>query len=138
MRICDWSSYVCSSDRPRRDRPTRPDPEEALACAAAFQDAGNLADIAEQRREHVAILVAVVRGDVEIVARLVRPQPRGDLRKGLLDPVPVRIRFVGRIAAPVPLKLDGLIPQIGRAPSELQSLMRNSYSVVCLQKKNNN
>src|SRR3546814_12684753 len=36
---------------------------------------------------------------------------RSDLRKGLLDPVPVRIRFVGRIAAPVPLKLDGLIPQ---------------------------
>src|SRR3546814_8141057 len=59
---------------PRRDRPTRPDPEEALACAAAFQDAGNLADIAEQRREHVAILVAVVRGDVEIVARLVRSE----------------------------------------------------------------
>src|SRR3546814_20916962 len=106
MRICDWSSYVCSSDRPRRDRPTRPDPEEALACAAAFQDAGNLADIAEQRREHVAILVAVVRGDVEIVARLVRPQPRGDLRKGLLDPVPVRIRFVVRTAAPVTLIVD--------------------------------
>src|SRR3546814_19903359 len=119
MRISDWSSDVCSSDLgevvvPRRDRPTRPDPEEALACAAAFQDAGNLADIAEQRREHVAILVAVVRGDVEIVARLVRPQPRADLRKGLLDPVPVRIRFVGRISAPVPWNLDGLIPH-GRA-----------------------
>src|SRR3546814_2001761 len=26
-------------------------------------------------------------------------------------------------------------PQIGRAPSELQSLMRNSYAVFCLKKK---
>src|SRR3546814_2327343 len=30
------------------------------------------------------------------------------------------------------------LQQIGRAPSELQSLMRISYAVFCLTKKNNN
>src|SRR3546814_9829861 len=30
------------------------------------------------------------------------------------------------------------LDQIGRATSELQSLMRNSYAVFCLKKKNNN
>src|SRR3546814_7842880 len=32
--------------------------------------------------------------------------------------------------------LDMLLEEIGRAPSELQSLMRISYAVFCLKKKN--
>src|SRR3546814_3958907 len=34
--------------------------------------------------------------------------------------------------------LDGPLKQLGRAHSELQSLMRISYAVFCLKKKNTN
>src|SRR3546814_1718808 len=41
---------------------------------------------------------------------------------------------IGEIAAPT-TRNDNLFPEIGRAHSELQSLMRISYAVFCLNKK---
>src|SRR3546814_1846096 len=66
---------------------------------------------------------------------------------------PSRVRLSGRMtdAAALPRYLDALarqpefaglqftrIEEIGRAPSELQSLMRISYAVFCLKKKTKN
>src|SRR3546814_1859390 len=106
MRISDWSSDVCSSDL---EIPRRE---------------GARADLLLEEIELVAVVRAAVAaehrepaGVVEFVGEAQPRLPRA------LERLPV---VAGR---------DIIVDEIGRAPSELQSLMRISYAVFCLKKK---
>src|SRR3546814_4937830 len=112
MRISDWSSDVCSSDLVEivdllRDR---------------HADAGRALEVVEAGAAHGA------RGAEMHQQRLfARRADAGNLveRAGADRPGALR-----------PVRADReAVDQIGRAPSELQSLMRISYAVFCLKKK---
>src|SRR3546814_4515078 len=52
----------------------------------------------------------------------------------------VAVHILGQLRIGIDLRndeRDSIVPEIGRATSELQSLMRISYAVFCLKKKNN-
>src|SRR3546814_8128279 len=117
MRISDWSSDVCSSDLPL---------EIAGVAGQARQ--------AQQRRLSLRPRIAAV------------VQPQAVLRP------PICVFIFRHYLIPVassPYRCDesvkrqpharrfsaGKAHQIGRAQSELQSLMRISYAVFCLKKK---
>src|SRR3546814_10437922 len=115
MRISCWSSYLCSSE---------------LVDAAAFLGADRVG------RETLAVvdvvdldaLVLADAGDVE--------QPAVDRARAFV----MQLRMGDRGAVDLGFEqgqLHGHGPwgEIGRAPSELPSLMRNSYAVFCLTKK---
>src|SRR3546814_1585816 len=116
MRISDWSSDVCSSDLHRRNRSaavTRPTRGRARI-ARTFPDPLRQALRPAGARDHP-------RGDdraapSRLAGQRSRAAPRGRARG---DPV-------GRPAA----------PRSEEHTSELQSLMRISYAVFCLKKKN--
>src|SRR3546814_8185168 len=126
MRISDWSSDVCSSVLGGVDL----DPVESRGDRIARRvniirdDAGNLFD--RQRP----------RFDIRLPARIgVRLPRRGRRRRG------------NRLAAIEEAWMDDSahMPELREYPSrseehtsELQSLMRISYAVVCLKKKKNN
>src|SRR3546814_7197889 len=59
-----------------------------------------------------------------------------EFTRSLLDS-PSTYRLVEVSQWEEPLTGDGMAAEIGRAHSELQSLMRISYAVFCLQQKNN-
>src|SRR3546814_4533891 len=108
MRISDWSSDVCSSDLDRVGQP--------LAGLRAGDDVARHALVGRRRLE------AVCAGQVEQFDRaaIVERHPAGVT----LD------RDAGIIAH--------LLPRGGRSEehtSELQSLMRISYAVICLKKE---
>src|SRR3546814_2044966 len=106
MRISDWSSDVCSSDLDRRDAFRRAQRE--LLRHQFARDQREIGGEADDDRE-----ARGARGlDVEPEPR---PQPLGD-----------RLAQAGtRIGA-----------RSEEHTSELQSLMRISYAVFCLKKKN--
>src|SRR3546814_7318934 len=117
MRISDWSSDVCSSDlvqkRLRVDR-------QRLPVAGADRGGLRLADVpaADRRR--------LFRADYPGArARLRDPanQPAGHDR---------RLQRPDRLSHAARLQ-----PRSEEHTSELQSLMRISYAVFCLKKKNN-
>src|SRR3546814_4242795 len=126
MRISDWSSDVCSSDLAEcGDRATgicsRGVSRARDALAAAFRPP----------RGHGSTL-----DDVEIAgARAVALSPRSDFR----DPAE---RGRPRVAAQFPAApslrrtLNPGGPRSEEHTSELQSLIRISYAVFCLKKKN--
>src|SRR3546814_7915935 len=107
MRISDWSSDVCSSDL-KADRGAAP---------------GDRSD------ERLARDIAVAQA-AELLQRLIEDEARGDdAHRGIrLDD-----RGVG-----VEQRRDRLEPhhRSEEHTSELQSLMRISYAVFCLTKKN--
>src|SRR3546814_1628626 len=112
MRISDWSSDVCSSDLDELELRQPFDQRGGEAGALAHGD-----------------------GDVEIGQRLRR---RILVREGFgegghldlaLEPVPVR-QFARHVQIVVEDRSE-------EHTSELQSLMRSSYAVFCLQKKIN-
>src|SRR3546814_7550114 len=112
MRISDWSSDVCSSDLVLR-RQQRAD--RGIAVALMHDDAPVAGEIrAQGRRFHRLQLAA---GDPVVVAQRVRQQPR---RTG-----------IGVVA----VRLAAGLHRSEEHTSELQSLMRTSYAVFCLQKK---
>src|SRR3546814_2680072 len=84
---------------------------------------GKIVEPAEIVEQGARQRIGVERVDREIA-------PRGVFAPvvGIIDD---RVAAVGRNVAAQRRHLD----QIGRAPSELQSLMRNSYAVFCLKKK---
>src|SRR3546814_6871674 len=109
MRISDWSSDVCSSDLPDRRRALR-----ALSALQCLRLGRKGAAFGGDRNQLVG------RDDG------IHPCPAGQLR---------------RPGATCPLYLCGAV---GASPggrrseehtSELQSLMRNSYAVLCLKQK---
>src|SRR3546814_8892665 len=117
MRISDWSSDVCSSDLSRRRRQARE--EERAKYETTTEDCDRARD------DHSFLIRDLLDGaDIFIVEH------------GLGDACD-HVLLVG-------IAFNGLDDQIERADrseehtSELQSLMRISYAVFCLQKKNNN
>src|SRR3546814_9486970 len=114
MRISDWSSDVCSSDLPLR-RAHR----QQFLCDAAAQMRG----FQRARVDHEVGAILQRRQQLDL-----RRNPGRDARC-LSERVPAsRLLVTGR---------DRLL--IGRSEehtSELQSLLRTSYAVSCLKKKN--
>src|SRR3546814_9798513 len=119
MRISDWSSDVCSSDL-------------RLADPIAGGDRGDCpADVVERlenlRRDIVrAILVTDDRRDRDLrIAR--HPAPVVGFRQESIHPLHHELRDARRLSHPA---------RSEEHTSELQSLMRSSYAVFCLKKKN--
>src|SRR3546814_4186781 len=115
MRISDWSSDVCSSDLGRAD-----------AAAHAGLAVGVVArlDVRRIRARALAVagLAAAEPGRLHRAARgLVRGRDRPPALRGLRPAAHQR----------------GGQPRSEEHTSELQSLMRTSYAVFCLKKKNN-
>src|SRR3546814_3161166 len=114
MRISDWSSDVCSSDLGR-----------------------TLANLpVHERRERRLVETAV--------AKWCHKRRDGTLKHGIAPSPRPQIRY----HAPMLLRARILAPDKDANPllsrrseehtSELQSLMRNTYAVLCLKKKNSN
>src|SRR3546814_10087430 len=112
MRISDWSSDVCSSD-------------------LAFGGVKALTDISFEIREH------------EILA-IIGPNGAGktsmlNVINGFYHPQKGRIEFRGverRAMRPHLAARQGIARRSEEHTSELTSLMRLSYAVFCLKKKN--
>src|SRR3546814_1263546 len=132
MRISDWSSDVCSSD-----------------LIAADVGGADLEQIVEAARDHVAFLdlrQAAHRG-VELAQRVLARVRQLDLSKGDmietdLGRVDDRAESDDQSAFLHPF--DALLARCLDRPtrsdehtSELQSLIRISYAVLCLKKKTN-
>src|SRR3546814_9480552 len=122
MRISDWSSDVCSSDlRCRRQRRGRLQPGLQPAVrvhlvrhlpAAAAGQPPRPGD--HRRREEVRRIIAVTRLTAD----------RKEFRVQSPKPMSCRPWFAA------------ILVRSEEHTSELQSLMRNSYAVFCLKKKN--
>src|SRR3546814_8640258 len=119
MRISDWSSDVCSSDlrgllqQDRRGRRLGDESEGAIRIRG---------DHARNRKARLQLL----RGGVERLAEL------HDVQAAL-----AQRRTDGRAGIGLPgldLQLDVTDDRSAEHTSELQSLMRISYAVFCLQK----
>src|SRR3546814_7433644 len=113
MRISDWSSDVCSSD---------------------LVEAADESVIFDRRDQEVAPILALGRA---AVAPVTRGAASRDAAIGILADIG---RAVGREEIGLAVHIDvGIGLQIHRSEehtSELQSLMRISYAVFCLKKKN--
>src|SRR3546814_6367470 len=124
MRISDWSSDVCSSDLvAQQQRVDCIDKVRQVAFGFGHRQAAGRQRHAGQgtlsQRAGTAIAIEPVPGDQRVDARAQAGGEVGD------DQVLVRGHAEDRVA----------VPEIGRATSELQSLMRISYAVFCLKKK---
>src|SRR3546814_4029502 len=109
MRISDWSSDVCSSDLRGHLR---------RRCALGLP---------QPRPAHGRQALWTQRGQ-DVVAPL-EHCPR-------LRPLPARHGWAVRRQPPEHLAPDRDLSRSEEHTSELQSLMRNSYAVFCLKKKN--
>src|SRR3546814_5400662 len=112
MLISDWSSDVCSSDL-----------EYLLALAIPRRDTKPLAKALLREFDGIGGLMAA---DWQAIARV---PGMGDTSIAAIKIVQATmLRMLRNEVAEKPV-------QIGRATSELQSLMRISYAVFCLKKK---
>src|SRR3546814_5722054 len=121
MRISDWSSDVCSSDLDA-DRAAEVETLDFL-----------LGDDVDHTRDRVGAI-----GRRRTVAQHLDAVDDG-VRDGVeVDEVALAVirERIGRHAQAIRNRQRRLHGQIGRATSELQSLMRISYAVFCLKKKN--
>src|SRR3546814_2428427 len=116
MRISDWSSDVCSSDL------LGPELAQAVQEFLRAADAGEGIDAPS--------------GEAAVARLEARPQHRQAARQALAGEGAVgdHHRGVGAREAPLRRLAQGRSEE---HTSELQSLMRISYAVFCLQKKNN-
>src|SRR3546814_10870007 len=126
MRISDWSSDVCSSDLAGDPAPRRPPAAGGLA---------GLADQASRAEEQAGAPRAAGLRPHRLALR--QPQPGAEPRTRV-DHAVASHRPAGG-----PGVAAGLRPSHRHRPkrseehtSELQSLMRISYAVFCLKKKN--
>src|SRR3546814_9829621 len=121
MRISDWSSDVCSSDLKHL-------PEGRVDGAPAHR-------IAEHEDRHHHVVQIDVLGQVQAEQRAARYalQPVLAVGKGRLQKEEEHhLRHGQRDHR----KVDAAAPDRSEEhTSELQSLMRNSYAVLCLKKK---
>src|SRR3546814_8286707 len=114
MRISDWSSDVCSSDLE----------EDTLILGKVRKDFQNVLD----QEEALHLPLGVQPQDL-LRVRLDHHLVQATVKRGIdADPVPVPIRRVH------PEPIGALRSE--EHTSALQSLMRISYAVFCLQKKN--
>src|SRR3546814_5409854 len=123
MRISDWSSDVCSADLPRLDRQAGLCPFDR---GAADERLALLSDPCDQRSRTYHRRLARAAGDrlgrsdvARRNAEMRRTRLSDDLRAGRHAQRPCRARIRSE-----------------EHTSELQSLMRISYAVFCLKKKN--
>src|SRR3546814_8906768 len=115
MRISDWSSDVCSSDLPQQ----REEAGQRIAAGMLFGFGGQHQQVDVRMREQLA---AAVPADGE------QGQPRvagNAARPGVADQGVDGARTV----------CDKAVDRSEEHTSELQSLMRISYAVLCLNKK---
>src|SRR3546814_4930227 len=131
MRISDWSSDVCSSD-------LLPPPKATILSARRISSRGGQTQFASTKAayEHLADddkeflkNLRVIHTVTAAVREFFRPEDLDDARRALRQEHPL-----------IWTRLDGTRSMIiGRSEehtSELQSLMRISYAVFCLKKKN--
>src|SRR3546814_2629365 len=167
LRISDWSTDVCSSDLEplEGDHPhaevvsplDEPEIEEEVAFGApakflrwgpeqAGKGAGGdppdrlLRDaIARRQRDHSPVGLAVDQLGERLA--VVRHPPAGDDLAILRCHQQLEGRLLRPLEGLADRRRQGAHPrigdEIGRAQSELQSLMRISYAVFCLKKKHN-
>src|SRR3546814_1361167 len=142
MRIRDWSSDVCASDLSRRD--------EIGLLARALSDRSHAlrqridateafaADVTHELKNPIASLRSALEALGTIEA--------ADLRAQLMEIANDDVRRLDRLVTDI-AEASRVDAQLSRAKfdsrseehtSELQSLMRISYAVFCLKKKNNN
>src|SRR3546814_1656834 len=108
MRISDWSSDVCSSDLAVHRR---------LGCLLAqlflhVEERGNVVGAAVDQQDDVPAELRAHRGS-RVLTRLERQRGPGEVRR----------------------HATGMEVRSEEHTSELQSLMRISYAVLCLKKK---
>src|SRR3546814_1600347 len=126
MRISDWSSDVCSSDLVGR-------PGHGLLAGAALERA---AESELQALEFIVVALA----HRERVADRDRPDRRAPHQRdagGHAQLVGIEGVDVLEHVSEVDERGDARGRRSEEHTSELQSLMRNSYAVFCLKKKNN-
>src|SRR3546814_2616545 len=133
VRICYWCSYVVSSDLPPRDHRLRPAPPlfggGGQLVSLGVETVGALPHFPGNGAGHRALPDPHFRGF--LLSRLYR-------RADIAD----RGRAFGLRRRRQPAVAESRFhqhPAIGRSEehtSELQSLMRNSYAVFCMKKKN--
>src|SRR3546814_9225860 len=120
MRFSDWSSDVCSSDRAVGGAGRRRAAQRAVAQerAAGGQGAGH-----QQLRSHRSTVQG--KGSVDRPAAISSSGGMMQQLKTILSALVLALAVSGSPG----------VSEIGRAQSELQSLMRISYSVFCLKQK---
>src|SRR3546814_7958619 len=144
MRISDWSSDVCSSDL--RDLEARASGQvgvgRALRAVAARRavdhvDAARLQLVGQRHAvlELPAAVDAVDRGDPHEQRQLFRPYRAH--RLGDLQREPHAALAIAAVTVVAPVRQRRQEGRSEEHTSELQSLMRISYAVFCLKKKNN-
>src|SRR3546814_10337748 len=130
MRISDWSSDVCSSDLAR----SLPGPARTPAAVGRGRDP-RLRPPPGPGRRRPAPLRGPALVDAHALAaglRLAVPVPATALA---LVVALVVVAFAGlALVSAVAMIRSAATGEIGRATSELQSLMRNSYAVLFLKK----
>src|SRR3546814_2750238 len=141
MRISDWSSDVCSSDLPFDDGKDSALWADAQAKADALVKDGKITAerAAELKEDARKALLDVVKPAYERVIAFAE----SELPKAAVNPTGVgQTHPDGAAYYAYQLKrntsTDMTAEQVHRSEehtSELQSLMRNSYAVFCLQKK---
>src|SRR3546814_7892903 len=123
MRISDWSSDVCSSDLATILRQA---PADARASIAAWRQ---ISDILAQRGNQLGD--DDIRRSLHALAVLRRDVPE-KVRRDCARAVARH----GRFAPLVAFYANDVAARSEEHTSELQSLMRISYAVFCLKKKN--
>src|SRR3546814_1042039 len=127
MRISDWSSDVCSSDLFAVPDPTRRCPPLGLA------NSGNKEVVMSHRLfAQLAFKRALGNAAIEALATALNDKDHFDAESMWpKDPM-----FIGKTSADieaVAAELGQIIERSEEHTSELQSLMRISYAVFCLQ-----
>src|SRR3546814_10267820 len=131
MRISDWSSDVCSSD---------------LCCAYAAIVLFGVTEIARRAEVTEGALVSASQGTllttIEQIDRVYVNfgQSSSDLLaiRGDMGSGKVSVPQLERVEVQLILEDGSAYPRSEEHTSELQSLMRTSYAVLCLKQKNKN
>src|SRR3546814_2638992 len=130
LRISDWSSDVCSSDLPRTHRysSSRGVPGLRRALAGYYQ---RRFDVDLDPESEVIVTLGSKEGIANLAQAITSP---GDV---VLSPNPsYPIHAFGFIIAGAAIRHLPVRVRSEEHTSELQSLMRISYAVFCLKKKN--
>src|SRR3546814_1153000 len=136
MRISDWSSDVCSSDLFIDENteiellPEYQEPQDARRTDVTYDDLGGLGETIDQLREMVELPLRYP----ELFRRLGVDPPRGVLLHG--PPGTGKTRLARAVANESEAQFFLINGRSEEHTSELQSLMRISYAVFCLKKKN--
>src|SRR3546814_3384834 len=130
MRISDWSSDVCSSDLP------------------AEKDIGIIKKVGATKKNNIAMLTTLsqilpIIHSCESILRVAVPgqttrgKAMGQRHQGKRRNQQQHAQRAGRTQVVENLYFLGRLDRSEEHTSELQSLMRISYAVFCLKKKNN-